>query len=166
MKRNVSQSYKKYYVSLNDKNSMLQCLTAFDNSSPLSGLSSQKSHKNDGVKLSPCSALRCSCKGEQTAALTGHQGQATFHICSSPEISKTIRPPSGSQSPVLTMHSTLPAPRMSRRTYALPYNKVRSSDDNTTPCRLVYKYAHPGESCFMHSRAIYLGTTPRMSIYR
>jgi hypothetical protein len=49
----------------------------------LSGLSSQKSHKNDGVKLSPCSALRCSCKGEQTAGLTGHEGQATFHICSS-----------------------------------------------------------------------------------
>jgi hypothetical protein len=45
--------------------------------------SRHKSHKNDGVKLSPCSALRCSCKGEQTAALTGHEGQATFHICSS-----------------------------------------------------------------------------------
>lgn len=74
-----------------------------------------------------------------------------------PELSTTIRPPSRSQSPVLAMYSTLPAPTMSRRTYALPYNKVRSSNDNTTPCRLVYKYSHPGEPCRMHSRAIILG---------
>jgi len=94
------------------------------------------------------------------------KGKRHFTSVPPPEISNTIHPPSRSQSPVLAMHSTLSAPRMSRRTYALPYNEVRSSNDNTTPCRLLYKNPHTGEPCRMHSRAIYLGTTPRMSIYR